>query len=649
MKKPDNQPDDLADKREHIIGLGEKSIRKSYYPELQERLADLERFKTLLDQSNDAIFLIDVPSGLLLYVNKAVCTQIGYAEEECYSLTLYNIFPENTTELDKIFSGETDSIIFNCLLEKRSGEKSPYELNMHLVTFKKRKYVVAIARDFTEHMRAEKVLRESEEKFRALAESSAAAILVYQGEYIVSVNPAAELITGYPKNELLKRRIIDNIHPDFKDLVLKRALARQRGEPEPYQYEIKIITRSGEVKWVLISVGLMMYRGKPAGVATLLDITERKRAEDTLRESERNLAQAQAISHVGNWNINLVTEVGTVSDEYFRILGIPRQDIFPFSDFIKLVHPDDRPRVQAYFNEAIIAHKMASFDFRIVRPNGEERIVTTFGEFVVDREGEPCMFGTVQDVTERRLAEKELTDAKAKAELYLDLMSHDITNMNQALMGYLELMEALQETGKIDKALVDNSIEIINRSSRMINDVKKLTRLQTGKVPLIDLDICKMLAVVKARYSSVPNRRVTINYTPGENCIVRAGDLLDDVFDNLADNAIRHSSGPVTIDLTVDRVFLERSLYYRITVADNGPGISDNLKRKIFAPIEEIGERAERRGFGLYLVKTVVDFYHGRVCVEDRVPGDYTKGAKFIILLPMAYQPSSAVGAFLDK
>jgi signal transduction histidine kinase len=244
------------------------------------------------------------------------------------------------------------------------------------------------------------------------------------------------------------------------------------------------------------------------------------------------------------------------------------------------------------------------------------------------------MLGIVLDITERKLAEEAMLDAKAQAELYLDLMSHDITNMNQALMGCLEMMEVTREAGEIDKGLIDNSIEIIKRSSRMIDEVKKLTIVQAGKVPQKAVDVCDMLSAVKARYSNVQGRAVTINYTPGPDCIVKADDMLMDVLDSLTENAVRHSTGPVTIDLAVEKVTREGRGWYEITVADTGPGIPDDLKKKIFMSLKELREKAVRRGFGLYLVRTLVDHYQGRVWVEDRVSDDYTKGSKFVVQLP---------------
>jgi signal transduction histidine kinase len=194
----------------------------------------------------------------------------------------------------------------------------------------------------------------------------------------------------------------------------------------------------------------------------------------------------------------------------------------------------------------------------------------------------------------------------------------------------------MQESGKIDKALIDNSIKMIDRSSRMISDVKKLTRLQAGKLPLKNMDLCQVLSRVKAQYSSVPGRSVTIHYTPCGHYIVRADDLLEDLFSNLVDNAIRHSTGPLIIEIGVNTVTVEGRHYYRIVVADTGPGIPDNMKGKIIMTPAERKEKMQRRGLGLFLVRTLVDYYHGRVWVEDRVPGDHTKGARFVVMLPEA-------------
>ena len=191
--------------------------------------------------------------------------------------------------------------------------------------------------------------------------------------------------------------------------------------------------------------------------------------------------------------------------------------------------------------------------------------------------------GISTDITERKKFENAVNKAKVQAELYLDLMGHDIINMNQAIMGYLEITKDMLELGQVDKELVDKPLEIIKHSSKLIDNVKKLEQVQEGLVPLEDVDLCKVLSQVYEEFSrGVPGRSITINYRDCSGCIVKASRMLKDVFDNLVDNAIRHSTGPLTIDIEVSRIIEDGRTYYKVFVADNGPGIPDDTKKKIF-------------------------------------------------------------------
>ena len=125
-------------------------------------------------------------------------------------------------------------------------------------------------------------LRESENKFRVLAETSPAAIFLYQGEKYLYVNPMAETLTGYSRDELLTEDAWGWIHADFRDLVRERAIRRQQGELLPTRYEVKYCSKDGREGWVDFTAGLIEYGGKPAGLAMAFDVSERKRAEDKL-------------------------------------------------------------------------------------------------------------------------------------------------------------------------------------------------------------------------------------------------------------------------------------------------------------------------------------------------------------------------------
>jgi PAS domain S-box-containing protein len=173
--------------------------------------------------------------------------------------------------------------------------------------------------------KATKSLRESEGRFRALAETTTAAIFIHQGERILYANPAGELMSGYTSEELLQRDFWTFIHPEYQELVRERGRARVRGEAVPKEYEFKFIKKNGDECWVTTATGFIEYSGKPAIIATLFDITDRKRAEEEkvklyeerIEEEKRHLMEKEKILmdlHDGiggiTTNISILSELG---------------------------------------------------------------------------------------------------------------------------------------------------------------------------------------------------------------------------------------------------------------------------------------------------------------------------------------------------
>jgi len=139
--------------------------------------------------------------------------------------------------------------------------------------------------NITERKQAEAALQQSETRFRVVAETASCAFLVYQGNHLKYVNPATEQMTGYTRAELTTIPFWELAHPDYRDTVRDRGLARQRGEYVPQRYEIKIITKSGQTRWVDVTASTSILNGNPAAIATAYDITERKAIESQLQRA----------------------------------------------------------------------------------------------------------------------------------------------------------------------------------------------------------------------------------------------------------------------------------------------------------------------------------------------------------------------------
>ncbi|MBF2027509.1 MAG: PAS domain S-box protein [Oscillatoriales cyanobacterium C42_A2020_001] len=188
-----------------------------------------------------------------------------------------------------------------------------------------------IFEDITERKQAELALLQSEARFRVVAETASCAFLIYQGNHLRYVNPATEAITGYSREELMTIPFWELAHPDFRQIVRDRGLARQRGETVPPRYEIKILTKSGKERWVDMTAGSAYLNGQPAAIATAYDITERKEAEAQLQlaANRERLLSETALRIRGSLNLDDI--LNTTVAEVREFLQADRVLIAQFS------------------------------------------------------------------------------------------------------------------------------------------------------------------------------------------------------------------------------------------------------------------------------------------------------------------------------
>ncbi len=253
--------------------------------------------------------------------------------------------------------------------------------------------------------------------------------------------------------------------------------------------------------------------------------------------------------------------------------------------------------------------------------------------------GQGWYYSFITDISRRVEDEKAIKKARDQAELYLAILTHDVNNLVQVGLGYLELgLDGMKKDGKItDSMLLTKPLDTLESIAGIIENVRALQKLGAGEFGHEPVDICPVLLKVRQHYSHYPGRSVTINYTPRPESFVSANPLIHEVFSNLVDNAIKHSppEKPLTVNIVQSTVREEGRDYYKVAVEDNGPGIPDERKKQLFTRFSPGQPKTMQRGLGLYLVKALVSDYQGKVRVEDRVPGDYKKGARFVVLLPV--------------
>lgn len=362
-----------------------------------------------------------------------------------------------------------------------------------------------------------------------------------------------------------------------------------------------------------------------------------------LQDSEEQLRLAQLAANVGVWDWYPKTGKNYFSPEMNQLYGLSPNTIKSYQDWLNRVHPDDIDRIVAERDKAMAARKPYDLTYRVLHGSGEIRWMNEKGHAIFDKNGGIVrVLGINSDITERKLTEIELEKARQQAELYVDLMGHDINNINQAAMGFLELALMTLETEKKlkldDKLLIERPLIALQGCSKLIANVRKLQQFMKEGVQTKPADIGDILKEIDVESFDFDGREITINIPVVQRCVVETNELLRDVFLNLINNAIKHSDEekPLTINVKVDPIQEKGVKYYRCIVEDNGPGIPEEVKVKLFNRFQRGETTTQGKGLGLYLVRTLVQGYHGRVWVEDRVPGDHKKGSRFVVVLPAA-------------
>ena len=390
------------------------------------------------------------------------------------------------------------------------------------------------------------------------------------------------------------------------------------------------------------------------GVALLLAAvtTERRRAEQALQAvrselelkvSERTaeleqtnaeLADAQQIAGLGSWEWDISANLISWSEELYRIAGIdPHQDEASFAVYLSRVHPDDREIVDGIARKMYEDRSSATFEHRIVRPDGTVRAVHGRGRVVTDRSGRPVrMFGTIQDVTEEKKARE---DADRLKDEFLALVSHELRTPLTSVRGYLEVLLD-DEDGILNENQRESAVIAYRNASNLqelVGDLLTLSKFESDAIRLqrrpVDLALLALELEQELRPAAA-ERGIEIVVAAEQGAVVFGDALrLGQSFVNLLSNAIKFSLDGSTVELNCRR----DGSNVVVSVTDSGIGIPpDELAR--------IGQRFYRAssaqtvpgtGLGLAIAREIIKRHGGRLEVESELG----VGSTFRVYLPV--------------
>jgi PAS domain S-box-containing protein len=276
-----------------------------------------------------------------------------------------------------------------------------------------------IVEEMADRKRTEQALRESEERFRATFFQAAVGIAhtATDGRWLLLNDRLCEIL-GYTQAELREKTFLDITHPDDRDASLSGIRQLLAGEISSWSMEKRYIHKEDAIVWVRLWISLVRGQDNQPQyfISVVEDITERIQAECALQDVQRRLALAQSAAHLGIWERDLRTNVKTISGEYAKLYGLtPDQSALAHEEWLSLIHPDDRARVQAQIEDSIEQSGSWDTEFRAVWRDGTVHWLLTKGTVTLDKAGQAVRrVGVNLDITERKCAEAALRESEER-------------------------------------------------------------------------------------------------------------------------------------------------------------------------------------------------------------------------------------------
>ncbi|MHA2294735.1 MAG: PAS domain S-box protein [Candidatus Hodarchaeales archaeon] len=404
----------------------EHVIRRVYrHKQMEEALRDSEKkYHALFESANDAIIICNLKE--IIDCNQKTLELFHCSREQVIGQVLHRFAPleqpdgiESVKKADELlrraFAGETLDIEW---IGYRFDDTSFYaEITLNPIEISGEKYIQCTMKDVTEHKNAENKLRESEQKFRKLAESTVAGIVIIQDDKIKYVNEAVSCIVGYQREELEKwsqRDLYNVIHPDDLHLIVEQMQKKQTGETDCIIpcYSCRLFTVSGDIKWVNVYTKTIIFGGKPADLVTLIDFTDRKLIEEELAKSERFNRKLVEYSPSGIMFIDTDGILTYENPAMEKMIGIPKGKESPVLGLEIAVIPNG---TLSLLKRAYAGEKIAGEVVHYHSLMGKEINLELNGGLVEDEKGmSEGMILMVNDVTDRKQAEEDLKRSEQK-------------------------------------------------------------------------------------------------------------------------------------------------------------------------------------------------------------------------------------------
>lgn len=653
------------------------------------------QFRDIFNNTDELIQNIRLSDGKFLYVNPAWSKSLGYSAEEAANLTFLDIIHPESREhcgvmFERISQGQGLDDVEATFVSKK-GEKI-YVRGQAGCYFKEgAPYSTrGIFQDITANRKALETIDRERALSNSIINNLPGIVYLYTEDgAMLRWNQNLEKLTQYSEDE------IRSMCPDqfFNQHALPPLVIeiREQFDRSFESVELEIVTKSGELIPLLLNALPLKYEGKRCRLIMGIDISRRKLAEEQLKKNQLRLEEAQELAHIGSWEYNLRTRKLQWSKEMFKLFEFAESQKKEIAQLYRQrIHPDDLPAVDAGIQDVLVKGKTNRFEARILADHGRTRYFYFLSEPVRNLPDTEIigLRGTVQDITERKMAEEQLLrseerlrakqeeliaanfELKEKASLmeanvrdlhtahvaldkkadelalasrykseFLANMSHELrTPLNSIMI----LSKLLQKNA--DKSLSEKQVEfasVIQQSGAdlltLINDVLDLAKIEAGRTELVceDVDLKQFTTGLHQTFDPIAAHKeivFSLDIDEAVGGVMRTDQQkLSQVLSNLLSNAFKFTDPGGKVELSLQTAG-QRQLLFMVT--DTGIGIPADKQEIIFTAFQQADGTTQRKyggtGLGLSISRELVKLLGGTLTLSSE-PG---KGSRFTVLLP---------------